>query len=139
MKTTRAAVFHAIDGERFYQDHVVEQNPNRHDASLPEHSVGDYLTMLATYLREAQENWTRNAGVDKSLDSIRKIAGIAVHCMEDHGAPLRTVSCEDGLVQKDILVAFPVNVDSVGPGPGMKVTFTNAIAGESCSARGVRP
>jgi hypothetical protein len=89
MSTSRVNVYVAIDSERAYQDQIVETDPTRHDASLPEHSVGDYLTMLATYVRKAQDAWTLNAGVGKSLHEIRKIAGIAVHCMEDHGAPLR--------------------------------------------------
>lgn len=85
----RRHVYVAIDSERAYQDQIIETDPNRCDLNGPEHSVGDYLTMLATYLRKAQDDWTLNAGVEKSLHQIRKIAGIAVHCMEDHGAPLR--------------------------------------------------
>jgi hypothetical protein len=89
LKISRQAVYAAIDGERDYQDQFVETDPTRHDSSLPAHSTGDYIVMLTTYIREAQEAWTRNAGDDQALHSIRKIAGIAVHCMEDHGAPER--------------------------------------------------
>ena len=54
MTATRNEVYAAIDTERAYQESIVETDPNRHDDSPPEHSVGDYLTMLATYLRKAQ-------------------------------------------------------------------------------------
>jgi hypothetical protein len=42
MIATRNEVYAAIDTERTYQESVVETDPNRHDDSLPEHSVGDY-------------------------------------------------------------------------------------------------
>jgi hypothetical protein len=88
MKATREEVYRAVDSERDYQDSL---GPDRTElTSADRHrTVGEYLTMLATYLREAQDNWTRYAGDAKALASIRKIAGISVHCMEDHGAPQR--------------------------------------------------
>lgn len=86
---TREEVYKAIDGEREYQDSFIEKDPSRFDDSLPDHSTGDYIVMLTTYIREAQENWTRSGGDEKALHSIRKIAGIAVHCMEDHGVEYR--------------------------------------------------
>jgi len=95
----RKDVYKAIDGERAYQDRVIDKNLKRHDASLPDHSVGDYLTMLTTYLHEAHENWTRHGGNHAALDSIRKIGAIAVHCMEDHGAPEREAPHSGGYYQ----------------------------------------
>jgi hypothetical protein len=87
---TRQEVYAAIDSEREYQDRVIANDPARHDANVDaDHSVGAYLTMLDSYLRKAQDAWTDHAGHDKALDIVRKIAGIAVHCMEDHGAPPR--------------------------------------------------
>lgn len=80
----RAEVYSLIDGERDYQDKL---GPDRTD--YVKRTVGDYLTMLTVYLRRAQDDWTNNSGNIQSLDEIRKIAGIAVHCMEDYGAPAR--------------------------------------------------
>ncbi len=89
-KTPRYQVYEAIDGERAYQDNIIAKDPARHDATVDaDHSVGAYLTMLDAYVRKAQDAWTDHGGHDKALDVIRKIAGIAVHCMEDHGAPHR--------------------------------------------------
>lgn len=84
MKASRYQVYDALDGERDYQDSLP---PNRTDGVS--RTVGDYLTMLATYLRKAQDEWTNNAGDEQALEQIRKIGDIAVHCMEDHGAPTR--------------------------------------------------
>ncbi len=80
----RDDVYNLIDGERDYQDKL---SSSRTDGSSK--TVGDYLVMLDRYVRLAQDAWTDNAGCEKALDQIRKVAGIAVHCMEDHGAPAR--------------------------------------------------
>jgi hypothetical protein len=80
----REDVYKLIDGEREYQDSL---DHTRTDGCAK--GVGDYLTLLRAYLREAEEGWVRSAGNTKGLESIRKIAGIAVHCMEVHGAPAR--------------------------------------------------
>lgn len=83
----RAEVYLLIDGERAYQDNL---ESDRTDFS--NHTVGDYITMLTAYTRKAQDAWTNNPGTLPALDVMRKIAGIAVHCMEDHGAPGRSKS-----------------------------------------------
>jgi hypothetical protein len=80
----RNRVYQLIDGERAYQDALPA---NRTDGEP--RTVGDYLTMLQHYLNEAQRQWVMNAGSQEALDVIRKLAGISVHCMEDHGAPAR--------------------------------------------------
>lgn len=81
----RQDVYKLIDGERDYQDHLPSQRTDHR-----QHTVGEYLVMLHYYLEEADAAWTMNAGDSEALDVIRKIAGIAVHCMEDHGAPPRS-------------------------------------------------
>ncbi len=83
-KIKREEVYKAIDTERNYQDKL---GANR--TAGEEHSVGDYVTMMQYYQNALVEAWTTTAGDDVALDVMRKIAGIAVHCMEDHGAPKR--------------------------------------------------
>ena len=82
---TREEVYKLIDGEREYQNSLPPSRTNGFHKT-----VGEYLTMLRCYMTQADVAWTMNAGDDAALDVIRKIAGIAVHCMEDHGAPERT-------------------------------------------------
>lgn len=81
----RAEVYRRIDSERDYQDRL----PGSRTDGRP-HTVGDYVTMLQHYQNELVREWTMNPGDYRALDVIRKIAGIAVHCMEDHGAPSRS-------------------------------------------------
>lgn len=80
----RDFVYHVIDCERDYQDSL---GADRTDGR--QHTVGDYLTMLRHYLDEATFAWVKNPGNEPALHSVRKIAGIAVKCMEEHGAPNR--------------------------------------------------
>lgn len=83
----RQAVYDLIDGERNYQNGL---GPERMEVIDIPHSVGDYATMLSHYQAELIRTWALNPGDLKALDVMRKIAGIAVHCMEDHGAPARS-------------------------------------------------
>lgn len=77
---SREIVYAAIDGERAYQDSLT---PDRTDGR--QHTVNGYLCMFHTYLSRAINGWTETAGDTTALDNIRKLAGIAVHCLEDHG------------------------------------------------------
>lgn len=78
----RILAYKAIDSEREYQ----ETKWTGH-----EHEVGAYITMLDFYVAEAKKGWVKNSGDAAALESIRKIAGIAVACMEAHGAPERHI------------------------------------------------
>ena len=84
MNLTREQVYERIDVERQYQDHLPS---NRTDGS--DKQVGSYLTMMRHYMTKAEEAWTMNRGDSAALDNVRKIAAIAVRCMEEHGAPTR--------------------------------------------------
>lgn len=85
-KAARNEIYAAIDGERDYQDSLSPMRTNE-----PVHSVGDELTMLATYLRKAQDAYTNNPGVEVAMNEIRKVAALAVRVMENHGAPKRII------------------------------------------------
>ena len=86
MKNTRGEVFAVIDSERNYQDGL---DHTRTDGCAK--GVGDYLSLIRTYLRQAEDKYAFNPGNVEALHSIRKIAGIAVACMEQHGAHFRTI------------------------------------------------
>lgn len=88
----RVIAFAALSGERMYQDGLPEsrcvgksgQGGNRiEDNPL---SYGATRVMLRTYVREADEKWTRVAGDDASLHSIRKITSICLRHVETYGA-----------------------------------------------------
>lgn len=54
-------------------------------------AVGDYILMLEHYAGLARAAWNDNAGNHAALDVVRKVGGIAVKCMEDHGAIARQI------------------------------------------------
>lgn len=83
---TRYDAYIAINTERYYQDLL---GADRTDG-VPR-SVGDYVTMMQYYQTKLVEAWTVNPGDTQALEVMRKIAGIAVHCMEDHGSIRRNV------------------------------------------------
>jgi len=74
----------AIDGERDYQDRTW---PNSNQLE-----VSGELALMQHYMNRALAVWAKNPGDGPALERIRKIAGIAVRCLENHGAPLRTES-----------------------------------------------
>lgn len=78
--TERSKVYQAIDSERDYQD--VKWPGHKHE-------VGAYITMLDVYVANAKESWIENRGDYAALEEIRKVAALAVACMEQHSAPIR--------------------------------------------------
>ncbi len=85
-KFSKAEVYAAIDTERDYQDGL---SPQRRDKR--EMVTGEELVLLREYVDRAFSNWTNTPGVNPeiTLHDFRKIAAIAVRCMENHGAPCR--------------------------------------------------
>lgn len=85
----RKEVYEAIDSERDYQDKFVI--PDR--GYYPTHTLGEFILMLEQYAAQARQSWTHHKdsalGDEPSLHEVRKIAGLAVRCMEQHGAPKR--------------------------------------------------
>ena len=87
--TPRPDVYAAIDSERDYQDTFVM--PEREYYAT--HTLGEFVLMLGQYAAQARQSWTHHSdkedGFPESLHEVRKIAAIAVRCMEQHGAPKR--------------------------------------------------
>jgi hypothetical protein len=81
MKTSRDEVYAAIDGERDYQDT---------ELGVGENSVPGEILILESYIARARASWVDDYNSRApALRMIRKVAGIAVRCMENHGAPKR--------------------------------------------------
>lgn len=79
--TSRTQVHQAINGERDYQDGI----------SSLRLTIGEELLLLEEYIARARKRWTGEFVQPEiqTLGVIRKVAGIAVRCMEHHGAPER--------------------------------------------------
>ena len=84
---TREAVYREIDSERDYQDNLW---PGR-GVGEPNHlTVGEFVLLLEEYILKARAEWTVESKPEvNTLDIVRKVAGIAVNCMEQNGAPMR--------------------------------------------------
>jgi hypothetical protein len=85
--TIRADVYRVIDGERDYQDKLWGQGDA--NGAL---SVGEEILLIEQYSAMARAAWARTAAPEiDALDIIRKIAGMTVRCMENHGAIPRSL------------------------------------------------
>ena len=87
---TREEVYDAVDSERSYQQTMWDGYNGEPDNPL---EVGEFLTLLEEYVAQARATWCkeRTKEAPDSLNAVRKVAGIAVNCMEQHGAPHRVI------------------------------------------------
>jgi len=84
----RSEVYKAIDSERDYQDGRIAEKFG-HQPDEPTHPVAAEILMMESYVARARAAWVDNKGVEPALHMVRKVAGLAVRCMEHHGAPMR--------------------------------------------------
>ena len=78
----RQEVFTLIDEERQYQEGI----------GCPQVSLEGELLLLGDYVDRARRAYAENFGDEtetKARDIVRKIAAIAVRCIENYGAPPR--------------------------------------------------
>jgi hypothetical protein len=91
--TDRAEVYAVIDGERAYQEQRwgVAAAEGRTEADH-DHSVTEWLSYIRDYVEEGLHVCARTAdpiATAQALHIVRKVAGMAVACMEQRGAPAR--------------------------------------------------
>jgi hypothetical protein len=88
MAATRQEVYEAIDTERAYQ--IAMWGDAQGQRPL---SIGEQILLIEEYAARARKLWSGAKAPElEALEMIRKVAGIAVNCMEHHGAPHRIVS-----------------------------------------------
>lgn len=78
-------VIEAINEELTYQSTL--QGSGRADAR--EHGVEGQLVTLNVYTQEAMVAWTKCAGDEAALNSLRKVAAIAARALIQYGCPRR--------------------------------------------------
>ena len=88
----REEVYKLIDGEREYQDRrwcagdVIRMEGNEPNPL----TVGEFVLLMEGILAEAKSTWIQEGKPNiNTTVFVRKIAGVAVNCMEQHGAPTR--------------------------------------------------
>jgi hypothetical protein len=86
--TTRDEVYAAIDGERDYQI-AMAFNAHGDPTNDRTKSLEEFLLYMHDYLNEAIHQASRTWGPEaycKPLETVRKVAALAVAAMEVHGA-----------------------------------------------------
>lgn len=77
----RSQVYEALDSERAYQDSLWQNNPL---------TPGEFLLLLEEYTALARSMWCAEPKPEQmTMDLIRKIGGIAVNALEQHGCARR--------------------------------------------------
>jgi|SRR5690242_2097269 len=82
---SRQQVYALIDSERDYQD-------KRWPRPAHNHSITEYLVYIRDYVESALHQVTHEDGDAGIRGHVRKIAALAVVCLEDHGAPARVTA-----------------------------------------------
>ena len=85
--STFSEVCDVVEGERAYQE--LRWGPFE---SHGKHEVASFVTFLSYHLEQA--TMCAATGERDVLDQVRKIAGLAIACLEQHGAPAREISEE---------------------------------------------
>ncbi len=81
MSATRFDVYRALDSERAYQENLWDGNTLE---------IGEFILLIEEYAARARVIWAGEPKPEvEALEFIRKVGGIAVNCMEQHGAPQR--------------------------------------------------
>lgn len=78
MTSSREEVYAAIDTEREYQN-LLPRNTEKFQEPL------EHLTIIKRIVRDMEDAWYDNPG-PADMNFMRKIAGVAVRAMEQHGA-----------------------------------------------------
>lgn len=88
LKMDRSDVYKCINGERDYQDIRWNTNLRKNDVPNEEKPIAEWLNYIEYQLMKAKtENY--RLSTETTLTAIRKIAALAVRCMEIHGCPER--------------------------------------------------
>lgn len=83
--TPRSEVYSALDTERDYQDRVWGDGVTANRLT-----IGEFLLNIEVQLTKARMLWADEPKPElNTLEFIRKIGGLAVNAMEQHGAPPR--------------------------------------------------
>ena len=106
---SRKEVFTAIESERDYQDDKWGLEDT--------HSLEEWVLYMEEYLSKARNALVEAEDEDEALENVRKVAGLAVAAMQDHGAPQREGYEKD----QEILTCPECNTDLVVDEEGLAV------------------
>lgn len=82
---SRQEVYAAVDSEREYQNRLW---PGQYGESK-KHELDAFVLYIAGYTNRLIDKASSTDDVTERLNFVRKVAGLCVACMEQHGAPHR--------------------------------------------------
>jgi hypothetical protein len=90
--TTREEVYKAIDSERDYQDSkwVGTRSGDKPGGGALDRTLDEFSLYIQGYTNDLVDIASHIGPSGEKLNCVRKIAALAVACMEAHGAPLRS-------------------------------------------------
>lgn len=98
----RKTVYEVIDSERAYQEALKLEAYGAHNMDR-HHELDAFVLYMDGYMGEAKQiaafDWSPEAKW-RTLASIRKVAALAVACMEIHGAPFRVMPDAEGIRER---------------------------------------
>lgn len=91
---SRRAAYAAIDSERDYQDMLwgkTQSSGRQATDQKPggERTIDEFILYISGYADKLKMVGATSADPVEKLQFVRKVAGLSVACMEQHGAPLR--------------------------------------------------
>lgn len=87
--TSRTEVYAALDSERDYQDKRWGDTLSDNRPGSGERTLDEFALYIAAYATELVKVAGTTSDTAEKLNFVRKVGGLAVACMEQHGAPKR--------------------------------------------------
>lgn len=85
----RNDVYKAIDSERDYQQSKWGNTLSGGRPGNGDRSVDEFILYISGYSNDLVNLGSHFADTNEKLEFVRKVAGLCVACMEQHGAPHR--------------------------------------------------
>ncbi len=85
----REKAYLAVDSECDYQDSLWGNTKSSNTPGKGERSIDEFALYIAAYTNKMIEQCGTFADPISKLETIRKVATLAIRALEQHGAPLR--------------------------------------------------
>ncbi len=89
VNVSRQDVYFAIDSERDYQEEVWGATQSSDEPGNGDRTLDEFALYIVGYSDDLLRNASHFGSPKAKLDIIRKVAGLCVAAMEQHGAPER--------------------------------------------------
>ena len=87
----REQVYKILDGERDYQDLKWGSTFSGNRPGNGDRSIDEFVLYMEGYMRDAVQHASHYADTERVLETLRKVAALAIRCFEQHGCPERKI------------------------------------------------